>query len=122
MWLADASTDQLFGRITPAGALTNTTSATGQLGGVIGNAIRIAFVVAAIYVLYYCLWGAYDWIMSGGDEKKLESARGKISSALIGIVIMVVVMVLWVTVAGNILGLVTLDSGGFSFSLPTLGN
>jgi len=64
------------------------------LGDLIGNAIRLIFFVAGLYALILLLLGAFEWISSGGDEKKLESARNKIMNAIIGLVVMVAVLTL----------------------------
>jgi TRAP-type C4-dicarboxylate transport system permease small subunit len=51
-------------------------------------AINLAFVAAAVIFLFMLIFGAIQWISSGGDKQALESARGRITSALIGIVIL----------------------------------
>lgn len=45
--------------------------------------------VGAILVLVYFLWGAIEWITSGGDSGKLEAARGKMLHAFIGMLLLV---------------------------------
>jgi len=40
------------------------------------------------------LLGGFEWVSSGGDDKKLSSARGKIINAIIGLVVMVAVLTL----------------------------
>ena len=52
------------------------------------NAITFCFIVASIIFLFMIITGAIQWISSGGDKQGLEAARGKISNALIGIVIL----------------------------------
>ena len=106
---------EIFGTIAaPTGAPTD-------LGGFIGGAIRIFLIIAAVALLVYMLWGAYDWIISGGDKEKLNKARGKISDAVIGMFVVVVALALFQVIAGNILNIVTIDSTGWHFNLPKLG-
>jgi succinate dehydrogenase/fumarate reductase cytochrome b subunit len=45
--------------------------------------------IGAILVLVFFMWGAVEWIASGGDKGKLESARNRITQAIIGLVILV---------------------------------
>ncbi|HTK03149.1 MAG TPA: hypothetical protein VL401_00020 [Alphaproteobacteria bacterium] len=52
------------------------------------NAIGLCFVIASVIFLFMIIIGAIQWISSGGDKAGLEAARGKISSAIIGIVIL----------------------------------
>lgn len=52
---------------------------------IITNAITIVFTVASLLVLIYLIWGAFKWIISGGDKESLKSAKGMITHALIGL-------------------------------------
>lgn len=44
--------------------------------------------VGALLTFGYLLWGGIDWITSGGDSGKVESARKKITQAIIGLVVL----------------------------------
>ena len=35
------------------------------------------------------LWGAISWILSGGDKAGLESAKGRITNAIVGFVLLI---------------------------------
>ena len=65
-----------------------------SLGDLIGNVIRLIFFIAGLYALVLLLLGGFEWVSSGGEEKKLTSARGKIMNAIIGLVVMVAVLTL----------------------------
>lgn len=52
------------------------------------NLISLSFVVATIIFVAIIIVGAIQWITSGGDKNSIESARGKITNALIGIIIL----------------------------------
>ena len=54
----------------------------------ITNIINLVFVVAAVLTLVYLVWGAIQWITSGGDKGKVEEARNKITAAVIGLLIL----------------------------------
>jgi len=51
-------------------------------------AITIILIVGSVFFFFSLLTGAIKWITSGGDKQALESARGRITSALVGIVIL----------------------------------
>ena len=54
---------------------------------IIGNAITIVFILAAVIALFYLVWGGVKWILSGGDKGKVEAARSTIIAAIIGLVV-----------------------------------
>ena len=74
------------------------------LGDLIGNLIRIIFFIAGLLAIFMLLMGGFEWVSSGGDDKKLSSARGKIVNAVIGLVVMVAVMTLVVLIEQVIFG------------------
>lgn len=51
-------------------------------------AINLVFVAGAIIFFFMLIMGGIQWISSGGDKGGLEAARGKITNALVGIVIL----------------------------------
>ncbi len=78
-------------------------SADSLLETIITNAITVVFAIAAVLVITFLIWGAIDWIMSGGDKEKVSNARKKITSALIGLAILAFVFVI-AAVLGEIIG------------------
>lgn len=86
------------------------------LGTVVGNAIMVIFILGAILLIFYLLWGGIDWIMSGGDKEKVANARKKITSALIGLVILAFTFFI-ASILGRIVGFNPLQE----FTIPTLG-
>lgn len=54
----------------------------------IPNIIGMSFIIGVLIFLFIMIIGAVQWITSGGDKTGLESARGKITNALIGIVLL----------------------------------
>lgn len=61
---------------------------TGFLSIFIPNFIGLVFVIGVLIFFFMFIWGAIQWISSGGDKQGLEAARGRITSAVIGIVIL----------------------------------
>jgi len=56
----------------------------------IPRAVGLIFVVGGILFFFMFVVGAIQWITSGGDKTALEGARGKITNALIGIILLLV--------------------------------
>lgn len=55
----------------------------------IASLINGAILISALAVLLYLILGGFQWLTSGGDKGKTEQARNKITSALIGLLIVV---------------------------------
>lgn len=51
-------------------------------------AIGLIFVIGSLIFFFMLVWGAITWISSGGDKQALEGARGRITSALVGLVLL----------------------------------
>lgn len=59
-----------------------------DLGLLISNAIGVALIIAGILVFVFLVWGGIQWITSGGEKGKTEEARNKITSAVIGLIVL----------------------------------
>lgn len=59
-----------------------------DIGDVINSLLKFVMVIAALLVFLYLIWGGIEWITSGGDKGKTESARNKITSAIIGLIVL----------------------------------
>ena len=57
----------------------------GNIETVVRQAIGLLFVVATVVFL----WGIINYVIAGGDEKKLENAKSFIIYGLIGLFVMV---------------------------------
>lgn len=55
------------------------------------NIIILVFIIAALIFFFMFIIGGIQWMTSGGDKAATESARGKITAALIGLVIVFLV-------------------------------
>lgn len=58
-----------------------------NLASLINNSLTYLFAIAGILLLLYLIWGGFDYLTSMGDPKKAEAANKKLSSAIIGIII-----------------------------------
>ena len=67
-------------------SVVNISNVPNIIRGIIQFILVIAFVGAFVFLLI----GGIRWIMAGGDEKAVAGARGTITAALIGLVIVLV--------------------------------
>jgi len=70
----------------------------------ISGVIGILTIVAGLWFIFVFISGAISMISSGGDKNALESARKRISSALIGLAV-VVASIFLIELVGKILGI-----------------
>lgn len=66
---------------------SETQSYSDSFASLVGSLISIVMPVAALLLLLYLIWGAIEWITSGGDKGKLEKSRQRITTGIIGIII-----------------------------------
>lgn len=99
-------------------SITPPTQGYKDLGNFITNLIQLSFVIALIVVLIMLVWGAFQWIASGGDKEAVAAARGRILNALIGLAILAVAFALF-RFAGQFLGFGALGPGPFTLPVPT---
>lgn len=74
-----------------------------DIGFFITNILTVAFAIAIFVVLIMLVWGAFEWITSGGDKEAVGKARGRIINALIGLAVLAVAYALS-RLAGQFLG------------------
>ncbi len=86
-----------------------------KLAAVISAGIQFILIVALILAFVFLVIGGIRWILSGGDKAGTETARGTLTAALIGLVI---VFLAWMmlNIAGTFFGF-----GTSSFTLPIVG-
>lgn len=72
------------------------------------NIISLSFVIGAIIFVGIMIVGAIQWIISGGDKSGIESARGKITNAVIGFVVLLSIFAI-ITVVENFFGIKILN-------------
>ncbi len=79
-----------------------------SFGGLINGLVSFVMVLAAVMVFMYLIWGGIEWITSGGDKGKTESARNKITAAVIGLIVVAASYAI-LTLALNFLGFSNLN-------------
>lgn len=87
--------------VTPGGFFTD-------MGKLISALLNFVIIIAVLLVFVYLLWGGIEWIMSGSDKGKAESARTKITSAIIGLIVLAASWAI-LTIVLNFLGYTNLQ-------------
>lgn len=59
------------------------------IGTLIPKMVGLLLVFGGVAFFFMFLWGAITWILSGGDKASVENAKGRITNAIIGLVLMV---------------------------------
>lgn len=88
-----------FGEKTAGSGAQALTQVTGVVSGIIG----LLTVCASIWFMFEMLFAGYEWISAGGDTKKLETARQRITHGFMGLLIVVGAWAL-LAVTGQFLG------------------
>ena len=66
-----------------------------NLAAVINKLLPILFAAAGLILGGLFVWGGFDLLLSGGDPKRVEAAKGKITNAIVGFIIIFVAW--WLT-------------------------
>ncbi|MDP1722395.1 MAG: hypothetical protein Q8L37_04230 [Candidatus Gottesmanbacteria bacterium] len=61
--------------------------------------IQGVLALAGVALFVMLVVGGYNFLLSGGDQKKLETAKGTITGAILGLVVMVVAFLIIKTIA-----------------------
>lgn len=60
------------------------------IGDVVNQVTKFLVPFAAIILLLVLIWGGYDYILSQGNPEKLKGAQAKITSGIIGFILLIV--------------------------------
>ena len=88
-----------------------------DLGQLAVDLYIVALFAASIFFLVQLAIGGLSWMASGGDEKALKSARGRITNAVIGLVIVVAAAGISIIIT-SVLGINIFKEGGISITPP----
>ncbi len=75
-----------------------------SVGAIISLILPYLYIIAGLMLLFYLLLGGFHMMTAGSDEKGLVEAKGKITNALIGFLLLFVSYWL-VQILGHILGM-----------------
>lgn len=65
----------------------------------ISNVIRAVVSLGAVGLFIMLLVGGFNFLFSAGDQKKLEAARGTVTQAIVGIIIMSIAFLIIQTIS-----------------------
>lgn len=82
-----------------------------EVSNLISGVITLVFIAASLVFFFMLVVGGIKWMMAGGDKEKAGEARGQLTSALIGLI---VIFLAWAisTLLGTLFGVDIL--GGFT--------
>lgn len=60
---------------------------TGSLGSFLTNIFPVAIYIAAFLAFIWLVWGAFQYIVAGGNKENLAKARSRITWAIVGLII-----------------------------------
>jgi len=89
-----------------------------DFGPLLANALVILFFFAAVLAFIFIVIGGIQWITAGGDKMAAQSARDRITAAVVGLVIVVAAFALSLIVL-NVLGINIFRAGGITFPTST---
>jgi hypothetical protein len=114
--------DQVFGVISPPpGSQSFTGDPVAGLGNILVVSIQFLIIIAAIFVLFYLLIGAFMWVTSGGDDDALQKARLQMTNAVWGFLMIFVALAVFGLITGDVLGIMKKDpAGGWIFKIPSI--
>lgn len=61
-----------------------------SLGDIISQIIKFLYPMAALILFFFLVWGGYDYLTSAGNPEKIKAGQGKITSAIIGFILLMV--------------------------------
>lgn len=78
---------RIFGQIQPPQAIQNFGFGGLGISKFLSNTIALIYIIAIIVLIFMILWSAFEWLTSGGDKEKVESARRRLTYAILGIIL-----------------------------------
>lgn len=89
---------------------------TAGFGVLMGQILRMVVVIAAIILFIYLLWGAIEWVISGGDSSKIEKAKSRITQSILGMIVLAGVIALFSIMQTTLNFTIFNFSGGTTYS------
>lgn len=75
-----------------------------NIGSLLTVLVQLVFFVAGLAFFFNLILGGIQWINAGGDQKAMASARGRITSAVIGLIIVVAAYAITIII-GQVFGI-----------------
>lgn len=92
--------------VQPSGTGVSVGGRTGSsiVQNIFNSVVQIIFSVAIVAFIIMLLWGALDIILSGGNKDKVQGGRKRITTAIIGIIVLSLAFFI-ARVVGDIVGI-----------------
>jgi len=74
--------------------VSNFGSGSDYFSSIISTLVNILFIIATVIFVFIFIIGAFQWITSGSDKGKLAEARGRITHAIIGLLVLLLIFVI----------------------------
>ena len=65
-------------------------SSADSLGKIITKVLGLIMPLAGVVLLFVLISGGYDYMMSQGSPEKIKSAQGKITTGIIGFILLII--------------------------------
>lgn len=78
-----------------------------QVWIIVMNIVQWLIIAGGYVALYFIIWGGFKYITSAGDPQKVTAAKGAITNAVIGLVIVLASVAIVRTIQAGIGGVVT---------------
>jgi len=60
-----------------------------KLADIVSEIVKFLIPLGGVILLFVMIWGGYDFMMSRGNPEKMKSAQAKITTGIIGFVLLV---------------------------------
>lgn len=77
----------VFGQVQAPEAIKNLGFGSAGISKFLNNLITLIYMIASVVFVFMILWGALEWLTSGGNKDNLDNARKRITQAIIGIIL-----------------------------------
>ena len=88
-----------------------------SIGALISALVGALLILAALLAFLYLVLGGISWITSGGDKASMETARNKITHAIVGLIIVGAAWAIMVLVQ-SFLGVTIIAGTGIDIPKP----
>lgn len=64
------------------------------IGQLVSQLVPVLFLVSGVVVVFYFLYAAFRYLMSGGNKEETAKARAMITNSLVGFLLLMVIFIL----------------------------
>jgi hypothetical protein len=88
-----------------------------EIGQLVSAIVGTLLIVAALVAFLYLIMGGIQWITAGGDKAGMETARNRITHAIVGLIIVGAAWAIMLLVQ-NFLGVTIIGGSGIPIPQP----